>query len=294
MNPAIISTYWNPADSWRIKVNAQRWLHDVSAFGIPTIMVAAQEHGELPFRAVTSDQMIIRIDEPCDALWQKERLLNLAESRLPSKFDHVAFIDADFLIMNPKWLEMAERKFTDGYRVVQLWRHGWWLDANGNCEHRINSVGDDAAEFRRSGRGSPGGAVMVTRDMFPLYDRNIVGGGDESCMHGWTGTFEGEFMANHSHAHLFHFLQWAAEANHKSGGKVTDIDCGAIHLFHGTRSSRRYWERHMSLVQSGYDPSTHVREAKSGLLEWTEQAPESLRNYMADYFVLRNDDGSQK
>ena len=53
-----------------------------------------------------------------DVLWQKERLLNLAVSRLPAHAARVVWLDNDILFSNPDWAVETARRL-DEYSVVQ-------------------------------------------------------------------------------------------------------------------------------------------------------------------------------
>lgn len=70
------------------------------------------------------------------------------------------------------------------------------------------------------------------------------------------------------------------------------IDCQAVHLWHGSRMKRRYFDRFERLRQ--YDPNTDILLAGShGLHDWTPEAvsakPDLVKG-VEDYLYSREED----
>ena len=44
------------------------------------------------------------------------------------------------------------------------------------------------------------------------------------------------------------------------------------------------------LIQNEYDPNKHVKYKKDGLLEYSKECPEKLKNDLYEYFTMRKED----
>lgn len=282
MNIHAVSVYWNPAGSENLRENAIRFEKEFRQWGIPLTIIEAVQVDQLFPNAEP-----VPYDPATNCLWQKERLINYAVERLPASVDVVAWVDMDILFLDRHWVEKAAESMKT-HRVAQLFRKWLWADANGYVMDHLSGIGENASHFIAGERSNPGGALIAHRDVFPLYEHHICGGGDSAAMLAWTGQWGSPFFEKMSFPHRRHCLEWAAEANAKVRGKVTDIDSGAVHLFHGTRHDRKYWDRHLALAEHHFHPDRDVIADR--LLEWTPEAPEALKNYLAGYFRSRNED----
>ena len=76
--------------------------------------------GDAPFDLPAGPD-VIQVRGP-DVLWQKERLLNIAVSRLPARARKVAWLDGDLLFADPDWAGETARLLDDEPEVfAQYW-----------------------------------------------------------------------------------------------------------------------------------------------------------------------------
>src|ERR1051326_1451073 len=100
----IIACYFNPNGFTTKRENYNRFIENLRATGAPHIIVECA-CGSAPFDLPTDD-CGLRV-RAADALWQKERLLNLALARLPSDCTKVAWVDCDLLFEGRNWIQHA-------------------------------------------------------------------------------------------------------------------------------------------------------------------------------------------
>ena len=132
-----------------------------------------------------------------------------------------------------------------------------------------------------------GYAWAARREVFPLYDLNIIGGGDSFMMHAWLGS---TFRPRVSEAHKAAFEGWAFKQRQEVEGRIGYLPITIRHLWHGTKANRRYNERALYLTDNQFDPQTDIQIDSNGLWEWCSDKPDMHRK-CKHYFDLRNDDG---
>lgn len=97
---AVVTSYFNPCGYRLRREHYDRFAENLDRQGVPLFTV------ELTIRdrpAVLRQYPNVRILGSDQVLWHKERLLNLLIRSLPSRFDKVAWIDADVLLQDPDW-----------------------------------------------------------------------------------------------------------------------------------------------------------------------------------------------
>ena len=62
------------------------------------------------------------------------------------------------------------------------------------------------------------------------------------------------------------------------------------HLFHGSKINRDYVDRHLILVQHKYNPYKHLIKNNGGLLIFSKDAPNELKQDIKSYFQSRRED----
>jgi len=197
----------------------------------------------------------------------------------------------------------AGRAANGASRASSDWRGGRCAHAHrracGGCWHltdhegRIVQAGVNVGvDGERRAACFPGGAWAVRRELFPIYDRHITGGGDTAMIEGWMGLRGTFFQGQMSPAWLADFQRWADESRPKVMGRMTTLNGDGVHLFHGSRANRRYIDRSRWLKDHDYDPATHMEIAPNGLLRWTAAAPVELKHLCADY--LRHQRGEDE
>ena len=63
-------------------------------------------------------------------LWHKERMINIAVSRLPDDWAYVAVVDADVTFINPDWVHETLQQLQH-HQVVQMFTHAFDIGPNG-------------------------------------------------------------------------------------------------------------------------------------------------------------------
>ena len=278
---AIVTVHFNPARRQRLRDTFAEWAAAIAhpfqcyelAFGEP----------EIP------GSIAIRGDAK-NCLWQKERLINLAVSRLPAEVEYVAWIDHDLIFGNPAWLDIAIDMIRRGVDLVQLFSEVAYLDREGSVSQRRRGSIAGWQTTGTIGDTAPGGAWMASRAWLDrvggLYEHNICGGGDATFLHAATKC-KTNYVQRQAPRLRDDCLAYAERVTASVGYAP-----GAVrHIWHGDRENRQYISRDEILVDCDFDPVSHLRIGETGLLELTEAAPAGLADRIADYFAARRDDG---
>lgn len=222
-------------------------------------------------------------------LWQKEPIINHAIRQLPPAYEAVAWIDPDLLFHNPNWFEQTCTAL-EKHPVVQMFSYVRYLGPNGEEARLVSGsahAGDQASFL------APGGAIAARReilDALPLYDRHILGGGDQIFMDACRGVMGrvSRELPPRCRLHVDDYMQRLHSLVQGDVGVVPGI---VSHLWHGDRVRRRYRERHQVLARRRYDPTEDVRLGANGLLEWATDKPD-LHESVYGYFKQRKEDTS--
>lgn len=111
----IVSCYFNP-EGYQTKLdNYGIFAERIEASDLYLITVECA-FGEMKY-ALKPSARTIQLRSDC-ILWQKERLLNIAVSRLPETITKVAWLDCDVLFSNPNWAVQTSR-LLDTVPIVQ-------------------------------------------------------------------------------------------------------------------------------------------------------------------------------
>lgn len=221
-------------------------------------------------------------------MWQKEAIINHAIRNLSDQYDAVAWIDPDLLFHNPQWFNETINALKC-CPVVQMFSYVRYLGRNGEESRLVKgsaAAGDEASFL------APGGAIAARReivDALPLYDRHILGGGDQIFMDACRGKM-GRVSRELSPKCREHVDDYMHKLHSLVQGNVGVVPGIVSHLWHGDRELRRYRERHAVLARRGFDPVEDVRVGPNGLLEWATDKP-ALHESAYGYFKQRKDDG---
>jgi hypothetical protein len=63
-----------------------------------------------------------------------------------------------------------------------------------------------------------------------------------------------------------------------------------LHLWHGEMNDRRTRRRHRDLAAFEYNPATDIALGEDDCWRWSS-AKRSMHEYVAQYFIARNEDG---
>jgi hypothetical protein len=290
---AFILCHFNPAGWQSSRENYLRTLQHLRSH--TTDIFSAEVAFEGQEFVSTSSTLRMRASDK-HLLWQKERLLNLLVERLPAEYDKVAWIDADVIFLNQSLVQDA-MEAVQKYKVVQLFSHVLYATHEGRLRSVKGNVGWRGARLleqskdARQLRCNPGIGFVLRRSVFPLYDRMIVGGGDQANLEAWTG-HRTPFMANGVPPVLsVHYERWGARAFEKVDGSIGYIPGHCVHLFHGIPEHRHYDRRWIALRRCKYDPERDIAvDPENGLLRFTESCSVSLRKAVERHFFARRED----
>jgi len=306
---AVVTCYFNPA-RYQTRVDNFVRFRDAAIDQGADLWVLEAERDE-PFEVADHPGVhVVRI--PLDTvLWQKERAINFLVERLPPEYDRVAWVDADVLFDNGDWVAQTADLLTR-YRVLQCFDRAAWLDPDGNItEWDLGDSDDDrggwptirdsigvrylAGASLHLRLGHPGFAWAARRETLAaiggLYDRHIMGSGDVITLLGFLHRLDHRYLENFTPALRAAFERWCRPARDVVDGSFGFVPGLVRHLWHGKREHRRYDERIVSLIRTGFDPDRHLVVGPSGLYEWAPDAPLVLRGYAEAYFWTRQEDG---
>jgi len=241
-------------------------------------------------------------------MWQKERLLNIAAAALPKSCTKIAWLDNDVLFENPHWLRLTSIALDQLY-VVQPFSHvvrlpqghtsfrgeGESYESHGSTFARDPAIAR-TGEFHE--HGHTGFAWAARRELFDelgLYDACLTCSGDHLMSHAFVGGMIKSPCISRvigpKRAYLEHFFTWAVATRDLVRGRVGAIRGNLLHLWHGDLVNRKYSELNQQFKEFDFDPEKHLTRDASGLWEWSDEAPEEMRNWAVELFWMRREDG---
>jgi hypothetical protein len=300
-----ITSYFNPMGYQRRRANYRAFRQRL---GVPLVAV---ELGYGPgFELTERDADILIQVRGRDVMWQKERLLNIALSALPSSCRKVIWADCDIIVDGEAWAERVSR-LLDRFTLVQAFSRAHHLSATWTPADTQASTlftqpsavvtitsGTPAANLfglptvRGPGSTNNGLAWGARRDLLEqtgFYDASIVGGGDHAMVCAAYGRFD-TVMRNMNAKQQEHYLAWAQPCHEMVRGETSFVDCRLFHLWHGDIENRRYRHRHDGLRHYGFDPVEDIAHDANGVWRWnTDKA--DMHEYVRRYFASRKEDG---
>lgn len=287
---AVITCHFNWGGFQRPVQNLHRFLRYMASQGIAVYGVEAQlNEGAFVTRTYPNWKQVVASKD--QRMFQKEALLNAAEKLVPKGYTKIAWLDGDLLFGNQSWIESTSHLLED-VAVLQPFGQAWWTKKDGTIE-----LGRPPATLvgLSHGAGHPGFAWAARRTLFTeqggLYYKTPVGSGDTiftSAVINQTYDPSGRLFEIGSN--LAEFEAWKKGLLKWMGGKKAGFIPGEVyHDWHGERTNRQYTSRR-DLIE-GFDCATHLRLASNGLIEWTEKAPQSMKDGVAAYFINRKEDG---
>lgn len=208
-------------------------------------------------------------------MWQRDRIMNRLLEEVPTKYDNIAFIDADILFHNPNWQRDAENMLTE-CQVGQLWDICYHTDASIQPEKSISN--------RDKGVIHTGYAWVARRkflDEFGMFDKCPVGGNDVMMTCAYCGWKSHPYFRHMNEAFMRYYRAWAEKVTAATRGDVGYLESNITHLWHGTKQKRDYIGR-LSLIND-FDPATDLKVGTNGCYEWATDKPEmheGVKNYM--------------
>ncbi len=283
---AAVVPYFNPCAYRRVVEKYERFR---AAFhGCDLFVVEAGYGGrfdtDADFRIEATEEQV---------LWQKERMIRLATSWLPDRYDRVVWIDADLLFLSADWAG-STAELLDDCVFVQPFQRVHLTDRRGRLAHAqpsaVQSLADsgslDGVAFA-PGFAWAGRREVVERHGIAEFD--VIGGGDNELLNALIGRWNTLQARRMNRTWRRHWLEWGRQLWEDVRGRVGVVAGDLVHLWHGTRQDRRYVGRYRFLSGHDYDPSIDVRVAENGLLEWASDKP-GMHADVRRYFGLRRED----
>lgn len=303
-----VTALFNPAGFQSRRANYDLFRAGLARANVPLLTVElAMDGAALELCTADADRLLQL--RGGDALWQKERLLNLGIAALPPGCDKVVWLDADILFEREDW-PAATAALLEELVVVQPFSRSIRLlpgEVSAPLEHYPIGAGDHevlhsmayGVQARGYGcldkyldHGHCGYAWGARRDVLQthgLYEANILGNADLNAAHAMYGGAEylkSERLSPALHAHL---SRWADAFYQDVRGSVGYVDGTVHHLWHGKKDDRRYLERLSVLIDHDFDPATDLDMTPNQPLHWLSAKPE-LQARCRDHFTLRRED----
>lgn len=299
----VVTTFFDSVGYARKRENLELFAKPILAAGIPLVVVECA-FGSSPYTQCLPGT-VTRV-RARDVMWQKERLINLAVSRLPTRFTKIAWIDADVLFANHDWLTETEA-LLDEVPIVQLFNRAYRLPQDTASYRGSGSVWSSFAyEWQARGptilrgdfddHGHTGFAWAARREIFTtygLFDSCIAGGADHVMAHVMCGDWS-SFCLSRSLGDIPSLLhqcrRWAAPFFGAVQGRVACVSGSVLHLWHGEDEHRQYDGRFVELARIDFDPTRDLRLNTHGCWQWAMPNRE-LRHWARTYFEGRLEDG---
>lgn len=304
-----ITSYFNPA-AYRSRLANYRAFHERLAVPLMTVELAFD--GDFQLGPDDADALLqIR---GRDVMWQKERLLNVALSRLPNDCTAVAWLDCDVILERDDWPQRALAALDD-HVLVQPFDHAYELPrdvlptdvprselepgqpsfarqlAEGALTHGVLEawrVNGDRTTLR-DGYAWVGRRDVLQRHGF--YDARVTGGSTRDLACAALGAFDplidGRPMTDAQREHL---LCWARSFYASVQGRIGCLEGAVYHLWHGDLEDRRYTVRHTELLSHDFDPSRDIALDEAGCWRWNSDKPD-LHAHVREFFAVRREDG---
>jgi len=297
-----VSTLFNPA-GYATKFENYHLFREASVRQGLKLLTVEAAYGDQPFALKKEDADILVQVRTHAMVWQKERLVNLGASRLPSDCDKVIWIDADALVEDDDWVAttaslLEEYVIVQPYSAVVRLERGergpipsadlppGWL--NHQRQPSFIFTSRFGWDFQEWNWGAPGFLWAARRWFFErhgLYDRFILGENDSIFAHALIGS---EFKPKYHSTLPQSYQTWAQALRADVRESIGLREGVGFHLWHGAISQRYYAER--SMVLDSFDPDLDLTVSAQGCLEWTARNPQLVKR-VSDYFQMRNEDG---
>jgi GR25 family glycosyltransferase involved in LPS biosynthesis len=285
---AVITTFFNPKNYINLKYNYLKFSEKIKekADLFPI---------ELSFNDdfFIQDKNVIRIKgNESNVLWQKEKLLNIALSKLPEEYTNIAWIDCDIIFENQNWVDEVNEKLKY-YKVLQLYENAKRLDDNGDIERisegaisriaRVNFVENVLY-------GIPGFAWAIRReviDKVKFLETQIIGGADALMYYSFFGVDDSILHKKMNKEWFDIYMNWFSKSHLEINGSVSYIKGNILHLYHGKMINRNYENRYKILTENNFNPEEDLIEDVNNLWKFKDK---ELSKKMSKYFESRNED----
>jgi hypothetical protein len=295
-----ITAYFNP-----VKYGSRRLAYKVFRRNLCVPLVAVELSFDGRFDLQKDDADILIQISGGAALWQTQRLLNIALKHVPSNVNKIAWMDCDVLFGDSDWPARAEDAL-ENYSYIQpfsdaiMLRRGEQIkDQNSNYDKRIAVTKlcqneDLTVLAQRRGHNVPFAmlAWAARRDCLEqhkFYDAAIVGGADMlffSALNNKPDFAIWRFNLNSVFAE--HYAHWAARIPKPSLGNFGCIDGEIWHMWHGELVNRHRTSR-WNLVKD-FNPLLDIKLSDNEAWKFTEEG-KRLEAGIKSFFISRQEDG---
>jgi hypothetical protein len=246
-----------------------------------------------------------------DVMWHKERLLNIALSRLPRDCRKIAWLDCDVVFDRRDWAERTS-DVLDEFALAQPFQDVYEIRRDAGPEavdpahsdsrgHSLayglatGTVGVDILDQNMRLKGWNSGLAWAARrelmEKDGFYDACILGSGNRAMVCAALGQFDYALQYLQMNARWAeHYLAWASRHFHGTGGRVGFAEGAILHLWHGDPADRKYMDRHHGLKEFNFDPTSDIGIDEQGCWRWNSDKP-AMHQYVRDYFAARKEDG---
>ena len=240
-------------------------------------------------------------------IWCKENLVNvITQTKLPSDWKYVAWIDADITFLNKNWaLDAIDELKSENSHFIQLFDTMYFMDSSHTKGlMKFSSFGykhqHNPYEWYMHLFGwHTGFAWACTRKalekMEGLFDLGIIGSGDTYMALGminkvdayFARDFTKKYYQNISKEFYFQMKEFELKWN-ENKFKLSYVKGAIEHHWHGHHSNRKYDERKEILSKHRYDPTKDLMLDSEGLMSLSEIG-ERMQEDLKKYFVERNE-----
>lgn len=259
--------------------------------------------GDSPFLIDDSADFIRIRGTRQNLMWQKERMLNIALSKLPPEYTDIAWLDADVLFDNKNWVEEMQDAL-EKFCFVQLFETARWLNKDGSPDIMFHTMVDQGKNLFSSGFTGeaqdngfhPGFAWAARREVLEdtgWFDSHICGNGDSFIYYAIAGhLLAGNYLMvkNKLMGFNYSFLKFRNKII-KAGaaGSISNISGNIRHMYHGSFNDRDYAGRQKFMIDAQFDPVEDLEIDGNGLYKWVNKNENvaTLSSNLTDYFKQR-------
>jgi hypothetical protein len=278
---AICFVLFNPAQTKRILMNYLYVRNLLEQQGLPLFTLELVYEGRVP---EVPDAIHVASNS---FLFHKENLCKILETKIPSTYKKLAFLDADVYFTDKTWYKKVS-DLLNSYDIVHPFERAHWLDLTykKTMLTRKSVVLNTKTEWDFAYH--PGFAWCFKRKWFKqhgFFEYAISGSGDTLSSAAWLQkTFPEKFQSLPAPL-IPKYIEYKLNAK----ARVTYLkDMDLYHLYHGSRENRQYAERHKMLQIQG-EIDEYVLRNKEDVFEWKDT--QKWNPIYLQYFKKRDDDG---
>ena len=281
MDIAIGFVLFNPSKSKRLIMNYLYVRNLLKDFPVFTLELAFNDD---PHELQESDTVFhVRSKS---YMFHKERMCRVLETKIPSQYTKLVFMDADLYFSSQDWYSKMSQKLEE-FDAVQGFEIANWMTLDyKKTIFRRRPIFFDSGEFTTF-RYHPGFIWGFRREWYTkigFFDWAVSGGGDILYGVAW----KDQQLRKPLHSSTSSILPAFEEFRTLEKPRLSYLEgIQVYHLFHGCRINRQYSERHQ-ILNKVEDIRTILTLNDYGIYEWIE--PEKYNPLFLKYFTSRDDD----